>query len=78
MQELWFLHSACPLMLVDICMKFHDANLYGLKVIELFLVRSVFLGKFILQSRNMLAISQELFQSFTISSPLFDVYVYFR
>ena len=34
MQELWFLHSACPLMLVDICMKFHDASLYGLKVIE--------------------------------------------
>ena len=24
MQELWFLHSACPLMLIDICMKFHD------------------------------------------------------
>ena len=34
MQELWFLHSACPLMLVDICIKFHDASLYGLKVIE--------------------------------------------
>ena len=34
MQELWFLHSACPLMLVDICMKFHNASLYGLKVIE--------------------------------------------
>ena len=34
MQELWFLHSACPLMLVEICMKFHDASLYGLKVIE--------------------------------------------
>ena len=34
MQELWFLHSAYPLMLVDICMKFHDASLYGLKVIE--------------------------------------------
>ena len=33
MQELWFLHSACPQM-VDICMKFHDASLYGLKVIE--------------------------------------------
>ena len=33
MQELWFLHSAYPLMLVDICMKFHDASLYGLKVI---------------------------------------------
>ena len=31
MQELWFLHSACLLMLVDICMKFHDASLYGLK-----------------------------------------------
>ena len=28
------LYSACPLMLVDICMKFHDASLYGLKVIE--------------------------------------------
>ena len=34
MRELLFLHSACPLMLVDICMKFHDASLYGLKVIE--------------------------------------------
>ena len=34
MQELWFLHSAYSLMLVDICMKFHDASLYGLKVIE--------------------------------------------
>ena len=34
MQELLFLHFACCLMLVDICMKFHDASLYGLKVIE--------------------------------------------
>ena len=34
MQELWFLHSAHHLMLVDICMKFHNASLYGLKVIE--------------------------------------------
>ena len=34
MQELPFLHSAYPLMLVDICMKFHDASLYGLKFIE--------------------------------------------
>ena len=34
MQELLFLHSAHCLMLVDICMKFHDASLYGLKVIE--------------------------------------------
>ena len=34
MQELLFLHSACRLMLVDICMKFHDASLYVLKVIE--------------------------------------------
>ena len=24
----------CRLMLVDICMKFHEASLYGLKVIE--------------------------------------------
>ena len=34
MQELPLLHSARRLMLVDICMKFHDASLYGLKVIE--------------------------------------------
>ena len=34
MQELLFLHSARRLMLVDICMKFHDASLYGLKSIE--------------------------------------------
>ena len=34
MQELPFFHSAHRLMLVDICMKFHDASLYGLKVIE--------------------------------------------
>ena len=34
MQELPFLHSARRQMLVDICMKFHDASLYGLKVIE--------------------------------------------
>ena len=33
--ELPFLHSARRLMLVYICMKFHDASLYGLKVIEL-------------------------------------------
>ena len=34
MQEFCFLHSAYPLMQVDICMKFHDASLYDLKVIE--------------------------------------------
>ena len=34
MQELPFLHSAHRLMLVVICIKFHDASLYGLKVIE--------------------------------------------
>ena len=34
MQELPFLNSARRLMLDDICMKFHDASLYGLKVIE--------------------------------------------
>ena len=34
MQELPFLHSAHRLILVDICMKFHDASLYGLKIIE--------------------------------------------
>ena len=27
-------NTARRLMLVDICMKFHDASLYGLKVIE--------------------------------------------
>ena len=34
MQELPFLHFARRLMLVDICMKFHDASLNGIKVIE--------------------------------------------
>ena len=34
MKELLFLHSARRLMLVDICMKFHNASLYGFKVIE--------------------------------------------
>ena len=34
MQELWFLQSACPLILVDMCIKFHDASLYSLNVIE--------------------------------------------
>ena len=34
-QELWFLHSACRLMLVNICMKFHEVILNGIKVIEL-------------------------------------------
>ena len=34
MQELWFLHSAYPLMLVEFCTKFNDASLYGLNVIE--------------------------------------------
>ena len=30
-QELWFLHSACRLMLINICMKFHEN---GFKIIE--------------------------------------------
>ena len=34
MEEILFLHSARRLMLVDICMKFQDAILYGLKVKE--------------------------------------------
>ena len=34
MQELPFLHPTRRLMQVDICMKFHDASLYGLKFIE--------------------------------------------
>ena len=34
MQELLFLHSARRLMLVDICMKFHDVSFYDLRVIE--------------------------------------------
>ena len=32
-KELWFMHSGCRLMLVNICMKFHD-TLNGFKVIE--------------------------------------------
>ena len=42
MQELLFLHSAHCLMLVDICTKFHDTRLYGLKVIERTLWRQDF------------------------------------
>ena len=34
MQELPFFHSARRLMLADICIKFHDASVYGLKVME--------------------------------------------
>ena len=35
MQELPFLHSARPLMLIDICMKFHeDSSLRGFQVTE--------------------------------------------
>ena len=33
-QELWFLRSACHLMLVNICMKFHEGILNGFKVTE--------------------------------------------
>ena len=44
MQELWFLHSAYALIMVDICMKFHDASLYGLKVIERTRWRQVLCG----------------------------------
>ena len=42
MQELPFLHSERLLMLVDICIKFHDASLYGLKVKERTRWRQVF------------------------------------
>ena len=34
MQELWFLHSACCLMLIDIYMKIHEDSLKGFQVIE--------------------------------------------
>ena len=34
MQELLFLHSARCLIMAEICMKFHDASLYGFQVIE--------------------------------------------
>ena len=34
MQELWFLHSACRLMLVDIYMKFLEDSLNNFQVIE--------------------------------------------
>ena len=33
-QELWFLRSACRLMLVNICMKFHEGNFNGFWVTE--------------------------------------------
>ena len=34
MQELWFLHSACHLMLIDIYMKFREDSLNGIQVKE--------------------------------------------
>ena len=34
MTELLFLHSACRLMLVDACIKFHEYSLSGFQVIE--------------------------------------------
>ena len=34
MQELWFLHSACRLMLNDIYIKFCEDNLKGFQIIE--------------------------------------------
>ena len=34
MQELWFLCSACRLMLIDIYMKFLEDSLNGFQVIE--------------------------------------------
>ena len=34
MQELWFLRSACRLMLIDIYMKFCENSLNDFKVIE--------------------------------------------
>ena len=34
MQELWFLRSACGLMLIDIYMNFRDDSLNGFQVIE--------------------------------------------
>ena len=33
-RELWFWHSACHLMLVNICMKFHEDILNSFKVTE--------------------------------------------
>ena len=35
MQELWFLRSACRLMLIDIYMKFREDSLNGFQVIKL-------------------------------------------
>ena len=33
-QELWFLHSACHLLMLNICMKFYEYILNSFKVIE--------------------------------------------
>ena len=47
MTELLFLHSACQLMLVDICIKFSEYSLSGFQVIEgtRFLCCTKFKGK---------------------------------
>ena len=33
-QELWFLHSACHLLVLNICMKFYEYILNSFKIIE--------------------------------------------
>ena len=33
-QKLWFLHSACPHIVLNICIKFHEDTLKDFKVIE--------------------------------------------
>ena len=60
MQELWFLHSAHPLMLVDICMKFHDASLYGLKVIRRTRLRQDLMGHKVPREITQQVLMQEL------------------
>ena len=40
MQELWFLNSACHLILVDICIKIHEDSLKAFQVVERAQLRS--------------------------------------
>ena len=66
MQELPFLHSAHRLMLVDICMKFHDASLYGLKVIEQTQWRQDFVRDKVQKGNNSKKYKCKSYRSFTL------------
>ena len=60
MQELWFLHSAHRLMLIDICKKLHENSLSGFQVIVLTRERHNFVTDKVPKAITQKALMQEL------------------